>query len=331
MKLLESSVENAIEEYKKTPEFGVKIRSDKTRLQYVYQLQRLCNTEVDEVPVGGICIDKLSVAKCQHIYWSLITGAEGGTGERFANYALQVVTRAWNVLMKYDMLDKNPWSFVERSKPAPRNTVWRTEDFIAFLKTAFSVPKWRNIGLLVRINVELGQRINDIKLSTWDNYDLTDKLYMREVIQKTNERIPGIPMSDALVSMLIEQKKVYDFQEWVVPHPSTLEPYTEYAISSAFRRIKNAADLPSRLQLRDIRRTVLTDLANKGATDTEIMAYSGHKSRESLMPYVCISTEQARNAAEKRKFTLEDDGYEQFKRSLMTTEERLNEIKFKEK
>ena len=30
MKLLESSVENAIEEYKKTPEFGVKIRSDKT-------------------------------------------------------------------------------------------------------------------------------------------------------------------------------------------------------------------------------------------------------------------------------------------------------------
>ena len=81
--------------------------------------------------------------------------------------------------------------------------------------------------------------------------------------------------------------------------------------------------MPSRLQLRDIRRTVLTDLANKGATDTEIMAYSGHKSRESLMPYVCISTEQARNAAEKRQFNLEEDEWESFKSSLRTTEEML--------
>ena len=158
MKLLESSVVNAIDEYKKTPEFGVKIRSDKTRLQYAYQLQRLCNTEVDGMPVGITHINKLSVARCQHIYWALITGAEGGTGERFANYALQVVTRAWNVLIKYDMLDKNPWSFVERSKPAPRNTIWNTDDFTKFLETAFGISKWRNIGLLVRINVELGQR-----------------------------------------------------------------------------------------------------------------------------------------------------------------------------
>ena len=66
------------------------------------------------------------------------------------------------------------------------------------------------------------------------------------------------------------------------------------------------AGLPSRLQLRDIRRTVLTDLANHGATDTEIMAYSGHKSRESLMPYVCISTQQARNAAGKRQFNMKE-------------------------
>ena len=327
MKLHESSVEDVIEEYKKTPEFGVKIRSDKTRQQYAYQLQRLCDTEIKwhKNTVGDMQVSELSVANCQHIYWALINDARGGDGQRFANYTLQVVTRAWNVLMKYDMLDKNPWSFVERSKPPPRNTIWRTEDFTMFLKTAFSVPKWRNIGLLVRINVELGQRINDIKSSTWDNYDLVDKLYMREVIQKTNERIPGIPMSDALVNMLTEQKKVYDFQEWVVPHPFNMQPYTEYAISNAFNRIKKAAGLPSRLQLRDIRRTVLTDLANKGATDTEIMAYSGHKSRESLMPYVCISTEQARNAAEKRQFNLEEDEWESFKSSLRTTEEMLTD------
>ena len=86
----------------------------------------------------------------------------------------------------------------------------------------------------------------------------------------------------------------------------------------------NTAGLSSRLQLRDIRRTVLTDLANHGATDTEIMAYSGHKSKESLMPYVCISTEQARNAANKRNFSIEEvKEWDEFRSSFASTEELL--------
>lgn len=307
MKLLENSVEDVIQKYKQTPEFTTKIRANKTRDQYAYQLHRLCELHVENVSVKNIGVKDLTVAKCQHIYWQMVASVGTGKGIRFANYTLQIVTRVWNVLIKYDMIDKNPWCFVERSKPAPRNTVWRTEDFTTFLKTAFAVPKWRNIGLLVRINVELGQRIEDIRLSEWDNYDLTEKLYSREVILKTNERIAGIPLSDALVKMLEEQKEVYDFQQWVVPNPLTLEPYSEHNISRTFRKIMVVAGLPSRLQLRDIRRTVLTDLANHGATDTEIMAYSGHKSRESLMPYVCISTTQARNAANKRNFSLKGE------------------------
>tara|TARA_R110002051_G_scaffold3186_2_gene17250 strand:+ start:2435 stop:3211 length:777 start_codon:yes stop_codon:yes gene_type:complete len=246
-------------------------------------------------------LDELNTAKCQEIYWQLLNSVKGD-GIRFANYTLQIVTRAWNVLMRYDLLTRNPWQFVERSKVEPRNTVWNAEDFRLFLETSFAEPKWRNIGLLVRINVELGQRIEDIRLAKWENFDLEDKLYRREVIQKTKERIPGIPLSNNVVKMLEQQKEVYDFQEWVVPHPFTLAPYSEGQISKCFRSIMSCADLPSRLQLRDIRRTVLTDLANSGATDTEIMAYSGHKNRESLNPYVRISTEQARNAAAKRNF-----------------------------
>tara|TARA_R100000306_G_C4372699_1_gene140685 strand:- start:644 stop:1567 length:924 start_codon:yes stop_codon:yes gene_type:complete len=297
MKLKRDSVEGVVELYKTTPEFTRKIQSHKTRAQYRYQLDKLCALE----GVGTFPLKKLNVAKCQQIYWQILDSVEG-EGTRFANYTLQIVTRAWNVLMRYDILEKNPWRFVERAKIAPRNTVWEPEDFRMFLTTAFMVPKWRNIGLLVRINVELGQRIEDIRLSKWENYNLKKQLYIREVIEKTKERIPGIPLSDGLTKMLQEQKETYDFQEWVVPHPFTLRPYSENNIARSFRTIMREAGLASRLQLRDIRRTVLTDLANCGATDTEIMSYSGHKNRESLGPYVRISTEQARNAAAKRNF-----------------------------
>ena len=324
------TIHDAIEKYKDTPEFKIKLRSDKTRNQYAYQLRRLCEAELEDNPIGSMPIDTLNVAKCQRIYWQLIEDVDTND-VRFANYSMQIVTRVWNVLIKYDYLDKNPWGFVEKSKVSPRNTVWQPEDFKIFLQTAFSIPKWRNIGLLVRINVEIGQRIEDVRLSQWDNYDLNEKLYMREVIQKTHERIPGIPLSDSLVQMLQEQKDVYEFQEWVVPHPFLLKPYSEHSISHTFRKIMNTAGLSSRLQLRDIRRTVLTDLANHGATDTEIMAYSGHKSRESLMPYVCISTEQARNAANKRNFSIEDiEEWKRYERSLMSTEQLLSKVKFKD-
>lgn len=307
MQLQNAIVADALEKYMQAPEFTTKIRADKTREQYAYQLQRLCELILEGVPVKDIRVMDLNVAKCQHIYWLMVSSVNtSGGGIRFANYTLQIVIRAWNVLMKYDLLEKNPWSFVERGKPAPRNTIWHSEDFVTFLNVAFGVPKWRNVGLLVRINVELGQRIEDIRLSEWDNYDLTAGLYSREIILKTNERIAGIPMSAALIKMLREQKEVYDFQRWVIPNPISLQPYSEHNISRTFRKIMTAANLPTRLQLRDIRRTVLTDLANHGATDTEIMAYSGHKSRESLNPYVCISTEQARNAANKRQFSMEE-------------------------
>ena len=302
MHLKRDTVSGAIELFKETPEFTRKITSEKTRLQYIYQLKKLCDLKGDRKQVGDIPLADVNVAKCQKIYWKLLDSIKSGNGIRFANYTLQIVVRVWNVLLKYDILEKNPWRFVERSKELPRNNTWKTEDFQKFLETAFSVPKWRNIGLLVRINVELGQRIEDIRLSTWKNYDLDEKLYMREVIQKTKERIPGIPMSDALTHMLRDQKQDYAFQEWVVPHPMKLKPYSENNISRVFRSIMRLAGLPNELQLRDIRRTVLTDLANHGATDTEIMSYSGHKSRESLSPYIVINTDQARNAAAKRNF-----------------------------
>ena len=303
------TVSDAIEKYLKALEFKKKISNEKTKIQYDYQLRRLMSTVLDSGQVvGTIPISKLNVAKCQRVYWALVEGVNPNSdGVQFANYTIAIATRAWNVLIRYDKLEKNPWGFVERAKVAPRNMVWMPEHFKQFLTIAFSVAKWRNIGLLVRINVELGQRIEDIRVSEWSNYNFDEKLYMREVIQKTKERIPGIPLSDSLVQMLLDQKEDYGFQNYVVPNPYRLKPYSEQNISRTFRKIMDAAGLPKELQLRDIRRTVLTDLANHGATDTEIMAYSGHKSRESLMPYVCISTHQARNAADKRNFSMDDD------------------------
>ena len=119
MKLESDSIAAVVDLYKNTPEFLTKIKSDKTRTQYSYQLSRLCALE----GVSEISLEELNTAKCQEVYWQLLNSVKGD-GIRFANYTLQIVTRVWNVLMRYDLLIRNPWQFVERAKPEPRNTVW---------------------------------------------------------------------------------------------------------------------------------------------------------------------------------------------------------------
>jgi integrase len=299
------TVSDAVEKYLRLPQFTVSIRRDQTRNQYAYLLRRLCSLPYEDGTVGDIPTKKLKASTCQELYYLMIEQSQGA-GVRAANYTVQVAVRAWNVLIKHDLLDKNPWSLVERMQAAPRHTVWTNADFETILKTAFAESKWRNIGLLIRINAELGQRAGDMRLVQWENFDLEQQLYVRESIEKTREHIPGIPISDNLKHMIIKQKEYYSFQPWVVPNPYTMEPYTESGLRHTFRRLARAANIPDKLQFRDIRRTVLTDLANHGATDNEMMSFSGHKSRASLTPYTRISVDQARNAAAKRNFQLNE-------------------------
>jgi integrase len=296
---------DVVDKYVSLPQFTIAIRRDATRNQYAYLLRKLCDLTYNDKPVGIIPIDKLKPSTCQDLYYLMIEQSQG-EGVRLANYTVQVAVRAWNVLIKHDLLDRNPWSLVERMQAAPRHTVWTNADFESILKIAFADSKWRNIGLLIRINAELGQRAGDMRLVQWVNLDLEQQLYIRESIEKTREHIPGIPISDNLKRMITNQKEYYGFQPWVVPNPNTMEPYTESGLRHTFRRLAREANISDKLQFRDIRRTVLTDLANHGATDNEMMSFSGHKSRASLTPYTRISVDQARNAATKRNFQLNE-------------------------
>ena len=52
MQLQKENIESVVELYQTTPEFKVKITSDKTRKQYSYQLSRLCSLQgVKDIPL----------------------------------------------------------------------------------------------------------------------------------------------------------------------------------------------------------------------------------------------------------------------------------------
>lgn len=66
----------------------------------------------------------------------------------------------------------------------------------------------------------------------------------------------------------------------------TGHPYKSSYFSHEFARIRSLAGLPDYLQAPDFRRTAATELGQAGATDDEIRAVTGHKSRGIVAVYV---------------------------------------------
>ncbi len=61
-----------------------------------------------------------------------------------------------------------------------------------------------------------------------------------------------------------------------------------------------AASLPSNLQMRDLRRTGATEMAEAGATNAEMRSVTGHKTMDVLSIYVRTTQAQASSAVNKR-------------------------------
>jgi integrase len=67
-----------------------------------------------------------------------------------------------------------------------------------------------------------------------------------------------------------------------------------------FARIRRAAGLPKELQIRDLRRTGATEMAEAGCTEDELRSVTGHQSRDVLSIYVRPTTKLAAAGINKR-------------------------------
>ena len=136
-------------------------------------------------------------------------------GVRTANYRRSVLSAAWKHAMRHDVMIHNPISLVQTVTEKPRRVHWSREQVSIFLDTAYSVFRWRSIGLIVHMAYDWGQRVGDIRLLTWDSLDLNECRI--DLTQNKRNAEVHLPISQGLCSMLRQQKEEFGFQEYVVP------------------------------------------------------------------------------------------------------------------
>tara|TARA_R110000764_G_scaffold12486_6_gene36574 strand:+ start:2370 stop:3257 length:888 start_codon:yes stop_codon:yes gene_type:complete len=227
-----------------------------------------------------------------------------GRGRHMANHIVTASTRLWNYGLSEELMDRsNPFASITRVATRPRKVVWSKEQVTAFLAYAYQKFEYRNVGLIVQMSYEWGQRLGDMRLLTWDAVDL-DQCRV-DIEQSKRGASVHLPISEDLTAMLLQQKEDFDFQKWVVPRVvpegGAYHPYSLKSLSYTGRRVIQGAGLPDKLRMMDLRRTATTEMVEAGVSLPQIMAVTGHSNPQSLMPYMKNTFKSACSALQARK------------------------------
>jgi len=284
------TVQQLVDKYYTSNDFSM--LRDRTKQDYQYFLRVMCQE------FGDVKYDELTSKQAKHAYEDWVA-----RGISLANHICTVssIVYRYAIDMEYAMV--NPFASVKRKTPPQRKVVWTEDDVRQFLDTAYSTFEWRSLGLIVHMAYEWCQRLGDMRLLTWDNFDLAErKLYLEQSKRRSQVTLP---IEDDLLEMLVQQEQDFGFQQYVVPRTSPVQgqyhPYSLERLSKAGRAVMREAGLSDELRLSDLRRTGTTQMVEAGVPMGQIMSVTGHSNPQSVKPYKKNTYASANNALTTRK------------------------------
>ena len=258
-------------------------RSETTQKGYRQILNRI------EKKAGDVDVSGISRADVVNTYDKL--------REKHGEAGAAAMMRVWRILLGYaydiGWRPDNPAKGLRLRTLAPRRQVWTAEEVRAFCKAA-AEEKRDSMALAVELAYDIGQRQGDILTLTWGQYD-GSAFTIRQA--KTGSPVVA-SVSPEMQSRLADVKRR---GVQVVVSEATNLPYKKDHFAHEFARIRNLAGLPNDLQFRDLRRTAATEMGQAGATDDQLRAQTGHRSRNVVAVYVVPDGTMSAAAQQRRQ------------------------------
>ena len=146
-----------VEKYLRTRQFNS--LSYATQKNYESCLRSFCRMSLLGKTIGNVTVTNFTTILCTEMYdtWE----AESSTSN--ANHKSRVFSVLMNYLVSMDFIPHNCMARVRKRTSTPRSVIWTHDQVVSFLDTAFTKFEWRNIGLIVMMCYEWGQRPIDIR------------------------------------------------------------------------------------------------------------------------------------------------------------------------
>ena len=272
--------------------------SSRSQSSYESTLRLISSSSLGSKKLGDIRICNLTPLICSKFYDHWLSTSTVYSANRYS----LILSVFLNYCISIELIDINPMSRVKKQSHKPKSIVWTKEQVDKFLEVAFSDFKYRNVGLLALMCYEWAQRPIDIQRLKWKDVDFDTK---KVTIKQTKRGATvQLPLEEPMFSLLKEQKELWDFQEYVVPHHRASDkayvPFTSSTMSTLVNEIKELAELPEELVLGYLRKTAINEMVEANIDSTSIMQVTGHRSIESLSPYIKHTYSGAKSALAAR-------------------------------
>lgn len=274
--------------------------ADITKTQYKASIEAWRNVRVAGLALQHHKLSNLETPMIQRMYDEQVRQ----TSPHVANYNMTVYRVVLNYAIRCGYTRHNPFEKVRKQATKHRKVMWERDDVRAFLNVAFSRWQWRNVGLVFYMIYEWGQRVSDILNLKWDNIDFNTNTVT--IKQSKRGATVKLPISEGLATMLKQQQKDFFLSPYVVPQMIRRQgkwvPYSIGTLNSYVIDIMAEARLDKALQLRDLRRTAITETIENGGDLLTVMQMSGHQHAASVTPYFVHTRRGAAKAQEIRQF-----------------------------
>ena len=286
----ENTVEGLMSHYRTTEAW--KVLADNSKRSYDLMMRNSCAVRVgsSNINFGHMLARNVTVELADKFYDTMLKHK----GRHRANACAKVMRRVFNVARRHSRVKTNPFILMNLKSTPPRKVLWEDEHIEAFIAKADEMGH-RSVGTIAMLCYELCQRPGDMRQLRWENYRKGVFVFTQEKT-KVDMKIEATP---SIIDRLDKLERGTDDQFIIIDEFNGL-PYDRFRYYKIAREIIKAAGLPDYLQLRDLRRTGATELAEHGCTEDELRSITGHQGRDILNTYIQPTHKMARNAMKKR-------------------------------
>ena len=287
----EDSVAGLVAAYKKTAAWdNLSLNSKRT---YKDILNRALSLRIgtSRKVLGDMISRNITVEQAE----MLVAQIKKNTSPHAANMTCKVLRKVWNVGDRLGYVKTFPFKGMGLKATADRTFVWTEKQVHTFVDKADEMGMG-SIGTLALLCYDLCQRPGDMRQLTWKYFH--QQLFGFE--QEKTKTWVEIPASPRLKERLMKAQPLSNWHDFIVYNETNGKPYNRWLYIEKTRAIIAAAKLPKHLQLRDLRRTGATEMAEAGCTNSELRSVTGHKTMDVLAIYVRKTAKLAGAAVNKR-------------------------------
>lgn len=306
------TVDDLFKWYITTQEFRTIKENSKT--SYLGQMKKSSESRhlPDGSKFGDMAITNVT-RKSARLFINHFAATEDGNS---AYTLCKILRLIWNVALQDEDdtcgVELNPWQNQRVAKPKPRKAAWTDRQLLDFVKHADNTFNY-TLGSMALFCFRLCQRPGDIRQLKWDNINDnhlrvdTEGLINLDFTQEKTGAECWFELPRELRERIKWHREVHEIAKRIRPPSVTnfiflsdkfLQPYDRYYYHDA-RKVMDEVGLPQSIRFGDFRRSGISYIADRDATEDQMMAVTGHMTREGLSPYLHRSKKRANQIINK--------------------------------